>query len=167
MLFVRSAQDIADTIKHHQLTGGPSGAVRMNAGSPKQRTTKAHILMMVAFLITSGAPEMALADSGDISPTPATHATPARTLSPQQVAWIKAYEQAEEQAADQTAGQGRISPQTQPVQIQRPIYSLAPWVIVLRDAITTLASALWMAATGFAIGFALWGISRLIAAWRK
>ena len=141
----------------------------MNAGSPKQRTTKAPILMMAVFLITSGAPEMALADSGYVSTTPAAHATPARTISPQQAAWIKAYEQAEEQAADQTAGQGRIPLQTQPAQqqIQRPSYSLAPWVIVMRDAITTLASALWMAATGFAIGFVLWGISRLIAAWRQ
>ena len=140
----------------------------MNAGSPKQRTTKAPILMMAVFLITSGAPEMALADSGYVSTTPAANATPARTISPQQAAWIKAYEQADKQAADQTAEQGRIPPQTYPVQqVQRPSYSLAPWVIVMRDAITTLASALWMAATGFAIGFVLWGISRLIAAWRQ
>ena len=136
----------------------------MNTGSPKQRTTKAPILMMAVFLITSGAPEMAMADSGYVSTTPAAHATPARTISPQQAAWIKAYEQ----AADQTAGQGRIPPQTHPAQqVQRPSYSLAPWVIVMRDAITTLASALWIAATGFAIGFVLWGVSRMIAAWRK
>ena len=136
----------------------------MNTGSPKQRTTKAPILMMAVFLITSGAPEMAMADSGYVSTTPAAHATPARTISPQQAAWIKAYEQ----AADQTAGQGRIPPQTHPTQqVQRPSYSLAPWVIVMRDAITTLASALWIAATGFAIGFVLWGVSRLVVAWRK
>ncbi|MBU2852314.1 MULTISPECIES: hypothetical protein [Acidithiobacillus] len=136
----------------------------MNTGSPKQRTTKASILMMAAFLITSGAPEMALADSGHVSTTPAANATPARTISPQQVAEIEAYEQ----AADQTAGQGRLPPQTHSAQqVQRPSYSLAPWVIVMRDAITTLASALWIAAMGFAIGFVLWGVSRLIAAWRK
>ncbi len=136
----------------------------MNTESPIQRTTKAPILMMAAFLITSGAPEMALADSGYVSTTPAAHATPARTISPQQSAGIKAYEQ----AADQAAGQGRIPPQTHPAQqVQRPSYSLAPWVIVMRDAITTLASALWIAATGFAIGFVLWGVSRMIAAWRK
>ena len=140
----------------------------MNTESPIQRTTKAPILMMAAFLITSGAPEMALADSGYVSTTPAAHATPARTISPQQSAGIKAYEQADEQAADQAAGQGRIPPQTHPAQqVQRPSYSLAPWVIVMRYAITTLASALWIAATGFAIGFVLWGVSRMIAAWRK
>ena len=137
----------------------------MNTESLIQRTTKAPILMMAVFLITSGAPEMALADSGYVSTTPAAHATPApRTISPQQSAGIKAYEQADEQAA----GQGRIPPQTHPAQqVQRPSYSLAPWVIVMRDAITTLASALWIAATGFAIGFVLWGVSRMIAAWRK
>ena len=136
----------------------------MNTESLIQRTTKAPILMMAVFLITSGAPEMAMADSGYVSTTPAAHATPARTISPQQVAEIEAYEQ----AADQTAGQGRLSPQTHAAQqVQRPSYSLAPWVIVMRDAITTLASALWIAATGFAVGFVLWGVSRMIAAWRK
>lgn len=124
----------------------------MNAGSPVQRTTKAPILMMAAFLITSGAPEMALAAK-------AANVTPEQTISPQQVAEIEAYEQA-------TLNRGTGQPQpTQ--QVRRPSYSLAPWVIVMRDAITTLASALWIAATGFAIGFALWGVGRLIAAWRK
>ena len=127
----------------------------MKTGSPKQRTTKAPILMMAAFLITSGSPDIALADL----PTTA-NATPTQTISPKQLAEIEAYEQA-------TLSRETAQPQ-QPIQrAQRPSYSLAPWVIVMRDAITTLASALWIAATGFAIGFVLWGVSRLVFAWRK
>ena len=47
----------------------------MKTGSPKQRTTKAPILMMAAFLITSGSPDIALAGL----PTTA-NATPAQTI---------------------------------------------------------------------------------------
>ena len=126
----------------------------MNTGSPIQRTTKAPILMMAAFLITSGAPDIALAG------LPTANATPAQTISPKQLAEIEAYEQA---ALNRETAQ----PQQPIQQAQRPSYSLAPWVIVMRDAITTLASALWIAATGFAIGFVLWGVSRLVVAWRK
>jgi hypothetical protein len=126
----------------------------MNTGSPIQRTTKAPILMMAAFLITSGVPDIALAG------LPTANATPAQTISPKQLAEIEAYEQA---ALNRETAQ----PQQPIQQAQRPSYSLAPWVIVMRDAITTLASALWIAATGFAIGFVLWGVSRLVVAWRK
>ncbi|MCR2831112.1 hypothetical protein NR402_12585 [Acidithiobacillus ferrooxidans] len=126
----------------------------MNTGSPIQRTTKAPILMMAVFLITSGVPDIALAG------LPTANATPAQTISPKQLAEIEAYEQA---ALNRETAQ----PQQPIQQAQRPSYSLAPWVIVMRDAITTLASALWIAATGFAIGFVLWGVSRLVVAWRK
>ena len=126
----------------------------MNTGSPIQRTTKAPILMMAVFLITSGVPDIALAG------LPTANATPAQTISPKQLAEIEAYEQA---ALNRETAQ----PQQPIQQAQRPSYSLAPWVIVMRDAITTLASALWIAATGFAIGFVLWGVSRLVFAWRK
>ena len=126
----------------------------MKTGSPKQRTTKAPILMMAAFLITSGAPDIALAD------LPTANATPAQTISPKQLAEIEAYEQA-------TLNRETAQHQQPIQQAQRPSYSLAPWVIVMRDAITTLASALWIAATGCAIGFVLWGVSRLVFAWRK
>ena len=126
----------------------------MKTGSPMQRTTKAPILMMAAFLITSGVPDIALAG------LPTANATPAQTISPKQLAEIEAYEQA---ALNRETAQ----PQQPIQQAQRPSYSLAPWVIVMRDAITTLASALWIAATGFAIGFVLWGVSRLVVAWRK
>ena len=126
----------------------------MNTGSPIQRTTKAPILMMAVFLITSGVPDIALAG------LPTANATPAQTISPKQLAEIEAYEQA-------TLSRETAQPQQPIQQAQRPSYALAPWVIVMRDAITTLASALWIAATGFAIGFVLWGVSRLVVAWRK
>ncbi|MBN6740160.1 hypothetical protein JKG47_06365 [Acidithiobacillus sp. MC6.1] len=116
--------------------------------------------MMVVFLITCGAPEMALAATGTVSTTPTANPTPAQTISPQQVAEIEAYEQME--LRRETA-----QPQQPTQQAPHPSYTLAQWVIVMRDAITTLASAFWMAATGFAIGFVLWGASRLITAWRK
>ena len=126
----------------------------MKTGSPIQRTTKAPILMMAALLIASGTPAIALAS------LPTANATPAQTISPKQLAEIEAYEQA-------TLNRETAQPQQPTVQAQRPSYSLAPWVIVMRDAIATFASALWIAATGFAIGFVLWGVSRLISACRK
>jgi hypothetical protein len=46
-------------------------------------------------------------------------------------------------------------------------YSLAPWVEVLHSAITVSASALWIAAVGYAIGTILSGLGNIIVAFRR
>ncbi len=64
-------------------------------------------------------------------------------------------------ASDQQGGIGEVVPAPVP-HAHRPI--LAAWVEVLRNAIDTLSSAVFIAAWGFALGMVLIGIAALLLA---
>ena len=130
--------------------------------------------MMAAFFITTGAPETALAADSTVPTAPAAHGTSAPISPPKIGTYEKALAAHDLAAANREAVPSlpaQSGLEAQPVAEEQPQLvpgaprSFAPWV--MRNALTTLARALWMAATGFAVGFVLWGLSRLIAAWRK
>ncbi len=104
--------------------------------------------------------------------TPIGTQTQPPTLTPQQLDTLIADYQAANNSAAAQAGQ----PQRPTQQPQRPTqsdsrYTIAPWVILLRNAISTTASAIWIASIGFLLaslgigaGVLLWGRAQMIRA---